>query len=58
MGTDQGAPRHMTTFTLEPDVAAATRGLTIGCLGHGSDRGREQTNMADVSNIPNHANNP
>jgi hypothetical protein len=48
----------MTTFTLEPDVAAATRGLTIGCLGHGSDRGREQTNMADVSNIPNHANNP
>jgi hypothetical protein len=36
MGTDQGGPRHMTTFMLEPDAAAATRGPTIGDLGHGS----------------------
>ena len=49
MGTDQGAPRHMTTFTLEPDAAAATRGPTIGGLGHGSALTR--TTMTMVAHV-------
>jgi hypothetical protein len=46
MGTDQGAPRHMTIFTLEPDTAAAIRGPMLGGLGHGFALTRTTTTMA------------